>query len=92
MITTIYHAWTAFYLYTQLTYTWNFAFTAGLVGSGALFCLGVWVMLFGSEKGRISKRTGADKRTGDFPFTNKESAREKKKEGKRKSISRTKTP
>lgn len=40
--------------------------------------------MFGSEKGRVSKSTGADKRTGNFPFENKESAREKKREGKEK--------
>lgn len=51
--------------------------------------MGLWVLLFGSEKGRISKKTGADKRTSNFPFNNQESAKEKKKEssGKRKSVS-----
>lgn len=34
----------------------------------------------------MSKRTGADKRTGNFPFVNEASAREKKKESKRKSV------
>ena len=91
IVTTTYHALTSFYLYTQLTYSWNFAFTAGLTGSGALFCLGMWVVLFGAEKGRISKKTGADKRTSNFPFVNTESARSQKKEGKRKSVARTKS-
>lgn len=91
IVATTYYALTSFYLYSQLTYGWNFAFTVGLASSSALFCLGLWVVLFGSEKGRISKKTGADKRTGNFPFVNMESAREKKKEGKRKSVSRTKT-
>ncbi len=39
-------------------------------------------MMFGGEKGRLSKRTGADKRTGNFPFVNSESSREKRKEAK----------
>ena len=86
-VTLTYHALTSFYLYTQLTYTgWNFGFTCGLIGSASLFCLGLWVVLFGSEKGRISKTTGADKRTGNFPFTNLESKSEKKKESKRRSV------
>ena len=82
VVTTTYHALTAFYLYTQISYRWSFGFGSGLVFSTALFCLGVWVTMFGSEKGRISKTTGADKRTSNFPFTNKESAKEMKKERK----------
>ena len=80
--TLIYHALSAFYLYTQLAYSFNFAFACGITGSTVLFCLGLWVILFGSDKGRISKKTGADKRTSNFPFENKESAREIKKEKK----------
>ena len=85
VVTLIYHAITAFYLYTQLTYGWNFAFTCGLAGSSGMFCMGLWIVLFGSERGRISKKTGADKRTSNFPFVNAESATAKKKEHKRKS-------
>jgi hypothetical protein len=98
--TTVYHLLNAFYLYTQLTYTWSFAFTAGLTLSSVLFCFGLWVLMFGGEKGRLSK-TGADKRTGNFPFVNSESSKEKKKEAKasgssssssgRRSMARTKS-
>ncbi|SMR45034.1 unnamed protein product [Zymoseptoria tritici ST99CH_3D1] len=87
VVTTIYHALSAFYLYTQVNYGLTFAFGSGLVISSLLACLGLWVALFGTDKGRISKRTGADKRTSGFPFVNSESAREKKKESKRRSIS-----
>ena len=94
LVTTIYHALIAFYLYAQLTYTWNFAFTCGLIGSGFLFCVGIWTVLFAGDKSRISKRTGADKRTSNFPFENKESARAIKKDSKerekRKSVSKSK--
>lgn len=89
VVTTIYHALTAFYLYTQIAYRGSFGFGAGLLASTVLFCMGMWVMLFGSEKGKISKKTGADKRTSNFPFQNTESAKEKKKESKRKSVART---
>lgn len=91
VITTSYHALTAFYLYTQLTYSWNFAFTCGIIGSTALFGLGVWVAMFGEGKGRVSKTTGADKRTSGYPFKNEESAKEKKKESKRKSVLRSRS-
>lgn len=94
IITTIYHALTAFYLYTQLTYSWNFAFTCGIIGSTGLFGLGMWVAMFGDGKARVSKSTGADKRTSGYPFKNEESAREKKreKEGKgRKSVLRSRS-
>jgi hypothetical protein len=85
VVSTIYHAASAFYAYTQITYRgMSFAFTAGLTLSAALFCVGMWVILFGSEKGRISKKTGADKRTGNYPFVNEESARQIKKEAKEK--------
>lgn len=91
IITTLYHALTAFYLYTQLTYSWNFAFTCGIIGSAGLFCVGVWVAMFGDSQSRVSKTTGADKRTSSYPFRNEESAKEKKKESKRKSVLRSKS-
>lgn len=49
--------------------------------------------MFGSGKARVSKSTGADKRTSGFPFSNSEGAsgkkkeKEKEKESKRKSLS-----
>ncbi|KAK5167945.1 uncharacterized protein LTR77_006512 [Saxophila tyrrhenica] len=99
--TSTYHALNAFYLYTQLAPgSWNFGFTAGITLSGTLFCFGLWVMMFGGDKGRTSKKTGADKRTANFPFTNAESSREKRKEAKaegkvekekRRSMARTKS-
>lgn len=60
--------------------------------SALLACMGLWVSMFGAGKARISKSTGADKRTSGFPFANSESASGKKrekegKEGKRKSLS-----
>ena len=91
VVTTVYHALTAFYLYAQLTYQWNFAFGAGIVGSTGLFCLGVWTIMFGGSKGRVSKTTGADKRTSSYPFKSEESAKEKKRESKRKSVLRSKS-
>ena len=89
-IAVAFQAITAFYLYTQLMGGWSFAFTAGLVGNGALFCFGTWTLLFGGDAARVSKSTGADKRTSGFPFGNSEAAREKKREarGKKSSLLR----
>lgn len=86
-VAVVFQACTAFYLYAQLTSGgFSFAFAAGLVGNCGLFCFGTWALLFAGD-GRTSKTTGADKRTSNFPFENRESAREKKKESKgRKSI------
>jgi hypothetical protein len=85
---TCYHGLSAFYLYTQVTkYGVSFGFGSGMVVSTLLFGLGVFSCLFGNERSRVSKTTGADKRTSNFPFTNSESAKEKKKESKRKSLS-----
>ncbi|KAK3621399.1 hypothetical protein LTR56_015997 [Elasticomyces elasticus] len=91
VVTTTYHALTAFYIYTQLTPGWSFALGAGLMFSSLLFCVGMWVIVFGSEKGRLSKTTGADKRTAGFPFANSESAKEIKKELKEKEKEREKS-
>merc|ERR1712113_1249123 len=82
-----------------------YAYPTLLVTTGyhalAAFYLYTQVTGFGSEKGRISKTTGADKRTSNFPFGNTESAKSKKKESKedrkdeakserkRKSVART---
>jgi hypothetical protein len=43
--------------------------------------MGLWIVLFGTTAGRLSKRTGADKRTAGFPFKN-EKAYDKKKDRK----------
>ncbi|KXT07454.1 hypothetical protein AC578_555 [Pseudocercospora eumusae] len=75
LLTTAYHALSAFYLYTQVTYGFSFGFGSGLVASSTLFCFGIWVCVFGGEKARTSKTTGADKRTSNFPFTNAEVGR-----------------
>lgn len=44
----------------------------GSLGSGALATFGLWILLFADDKGHISRRTGADKRTSGFPFDNVE--------------------
>merc|ERR1712230_18956 len=67
-ISMVYHSAMAFYCYARYT------------GSGALASVGLWCMLFASTSGRISRKTGADKRTSGFPFASKESASAKKRQ------------
>ncbi|KAF2401218.1 hypothetical protein EJ06DRAFT_581402 [Trichodelitschia bisporula] len=79
-ITLMYHSAAAFYAYALWTSTgvWGYAF--GVVGSTLLAAVGLWCVLFASSDGRISRKTGADKRTSGFPFKNKEAAKRKGKD------------
>lgn len=75
-----YHSAMAFYCYASWTKSGQSAFALGAMGSGGLAAMGLWCLLFASSNGRISRKTGADKRTSGFPFGNKESASSKKKQ------------
>ncbi|KAL8698075.1 MAG: hypothetical protein Q9201_006769 [Fulgogasparrea decipioides] len=77
IITTAFHAVSALYSYMQYTRTGQVGFALGNFGSGMLSATGTWCLVFGTEKGRISKRTGADKRTSGWPFKNAESDKKK---------------
>jgi hypothetical protein len=72
LITTLFHAACAFYGYTWYTLNGQTAIAIGMIGSGAIASLGLWCLLFASSHGRISRKTGADKRTSGFPFKNTE--------------------
>ncbi|KAI0404909.1 hypothetical protein F4802DRAFT_564700 [Xylaria palmicola] len=77
LITTLVHGTGAFYNWARYTATGRTGYFLGFVGSALLAAFGVWCVLFGGEKGRISRRTGADKRTSGFPFRNAEADRRK---------------
>ncbi|KAK6523558.1 hypothetical protein TWF281_001539 [Arthrobotrys megalospora] len=80
-ITGTYHVVASFYCYMMWNETGNFAFgVATIVGAG-LAAAGVWCVLFATADGRISRKTGADKRTSGFPFKNVEA--DKKRAGKK---------
>ncbi|KAN0117224.1 hypothetical protein V8E51_003201 [Hyaloscypha variabilis] len=79
-ISFIYHAAMGFYCYGNYSTTGQSAFALGALGSGLLAAIGLWVLLFASSQGHISRKTGADKRTSGFPFNNQESASAKKKQ------------
>jgi hypothetical protein len=75
----LYHGAMAFYCYALWTESGTTTFALGVIGSGLLAVVGLWCVMFASSDGRISRKTGADKRTSGFPFSNKEAARKKGK-------------
>ncbi|KAI9644937.1 hypothetical protein NHQ30_006971 [Ciborinia camelliae] len=79
IISTLYHGLIAFYCYARYTTLGTFSFALGSIGSTTLFSIGGWCILFGTASGRISRKTGADKRTSGWPFGNQESASAKKR-------------
>jgi hypothetical protein len=81
LLTTIYHSTTAFYTYDRYNRSDQTAFALAAIFSTGLASMGIWVSMFGSSAGRISKRTGADKRTSGWPFKNLEAS--KKNAGKK---------
>ncbi|KAF2856060.1 hypothetical protein T440DRAFT_513152 [Plenodomus tracheiphilus IPT5] len=76
-ITAIFHAVYAFYGYTMWMQTGVFSFGLGTLGSGFLAAVAMWCILFASSDGRISRKTGADKRTSGYPFKNNEADKRK---------------
>jgi hypothetical protein len=87
-LTMAFHALATIYCYT--TYVSSSSslslrqsgFMLGVVGYGALAAMGLWCVMFATSGGKISRRTGADKRTSGFPFRN-ERAYNKKVDKKR---------
>ncbi|KIW06555.1 uncharacterized protein PV09_02985 [Verruconis gallopava] len=81
LITTFYHSALAFYCYMQYTQTELSGFLLAIVGNSSLAAMGLWCILFATDKGHISRRTGKDKRVSGFPFKNvdADAARGKKK-------------
>ncbi|KAI9836128.1 MAG: hypothetical protein M1837_003462 [Sclerophora amabilis] len=78
-ITLIYQSGIAFYCYTRWASTDSTVFGLSTVGYGSLAALGLWCLLFASSSGRMSKKTGADKRTSGWPFGNSEADKKRKR-------------
>ncbi|CAI6251994.1 unnamed protein product [Periconia digitata] len=76
-ITALFHAAAGFYSYAMWTETGVTSFAFGVMGSGFLCAVALWCILFASTNGRISRKTGADKRTSGFPFKNAEADKKK---------------
>lgn len=84
LLTSLFHAACASHDYAWYSVNGQTALAIGMVASGVLGFVGLWCLLFASSRGRISKRTGADKRTSGFPFKNAEA--EKRFAGKTKGL------
>ncbi|TRX98239.1 hypothetical protein FHL15_000884 [Xylaria flabelliformis] len=77
ILTTLFHGVSAFHGWARYTATDRSGYFLEFLGSAVLAAFGTWCVLFGGEKSRISRRTGADKRTSGFPFKNAEADRRK---------------
>jgi hypothetical protein len=82
LVTSVFHAMSAFYTYTWFVSDGQMTFALAMVGNAVLAFAGLWCLLFAKDGGRISKRTGADKRVSGWPFENKEAEKRKKGKGK----------
>lgn len=81
VITSVFHSVAAFYAYTRYVTQGQGAFVVAVAVHSGLAAIGLWCVLFASGNGKISRRTGADKRMTGFPFANSEAA--KKHAGKK---------
>lgn len=81
MVTSVFHSVSAFYAYTWYVTGGQAPFAAAIAGYSILAFIGLWCVIFASSEGKISRTTGADKRTTGFPFRNSEAA--KKHAGKK---------
>lgn len=72
ILSTIFQGSCAFYAYTWYTFTGQAAFAVGVLGYTVVASIGLWCILFASSHGRISRKTGTDKRTTGYPFANRE--------------------
>lgn len=75
MVTSVFHATTGFYAYTWYVSRGQGSFLVAVIVHSILAFVGLWCVLFASSDGKISRRTGADKRTTGFPFANKEASK-----------------
>ncbi|KIW12948.1 hypothetical protein PV08_08135 [Exophiala spinifera] len=80
-ITTFFHALSMIYCYGRWINYRQTGYLLGTIGYAAMASFGLWCVVFGTSTGRVSKRTGADKRMAGFPFKNS-SAYDKKKDRK----------
>lgn len=74
-ITMLYQVLATIYCYTSYNGSsknggGSTGFMLGMAGHGILAAMGLWCVMFATSGGRISRRTGADKRTSGFPFKN----------------------
>ncbi|MCJ1403586.1 hypothetical protein MMC11_006809 [Xylographa trunciseda] len=81
-ISMCFQATMAFYCYSRYLHTGLSIFALDVAVYSGLGAMGLWCLLFANSGSKISRRTGADKRTSGFPFTNVEA--DKRKVGKKR--------
>ena len=81
LLTTLYYTLSFIYCYIRYVNYQQTGFVMGAIGYGIMAGFGLWAVIFGDTKARLSKRTGADKRTSGWPFKNTQ-AYDKKKDRK----------
>lgn len=81
-VTMIFQGVAAIYCYVRYVNSGQLGFTLGIAGYLLMSLVGLWCIMFATSEGRISRRTGADKRTSGFPFRNAEA--DKKKGGRKR--------
>lgn len=69
-VTTFFHALSMTHCYMRYVRYQQTGYMLGALGYGTLASVGLWSLVFGTTEARLSKRTGADKRTSGFPFQN----------------------
>ncbi|KAE8349338.1 hypothetical protein BDV28DRAFT_62958 [Aspergillus coremiiformis] len=70
IVTSLFQGFSAFYAYTRYLSSGQTTFAIGMIGYSAVAAIGLWCVLFANGHGKISRKTGADKRTTGFPFKN----------------------
>ncbi|KAF7716901.1 Uncharacterized protein PECH_000708 [Penicillium ucsense] len=75
MITFLFQSASAFYAYTRFVTTGQGIFTLGVTVNASIAAVGLWCLLFATSNGKISRKTGVDKRASGFPFANSEAAK-----------------
>jgi len=77
VISLVFHAGVAFLQYGQAMKGNGAPYYFACFVNAFLASIGLWCLLFATDGGHISRRTGADKRTSGFPFKNEEADKRK---------------
>lgn len=80
LVTFLFHATSTIYCWVRYTASGQTGYILGSIAYGGLACLAGFLIIFGGTS-RVSSRTGEDKRTSGFPFSNT-SAYDKSKDRK----------
>jgi len=77
VISLVFHGAIAFLQYGQAMKGNGAPYYFACAVNSVLASIGLWCLLFATDGGHISRRTGVDKRTSGFPFKNKEADKRK---------------